>query len=74
MKANADHLVPNSDTPFWNDNSQFFDRARSGEWPALVDDASQLRYERALLACAPPDVAAWLHGGWLGTPQLAGRA
>jgi len=74
MKANADHLVPNSDTPFWNDNGQFFDRARSGEWPALVDDATQLRYERALLACAPPDVAAWLHGGWLGTPQPAGRA
>ncbi len=66
MKANADHLVPNSDTPFWNDNGQFFDRARSGAWPALADEASQRRYEQALLACAPPDVAAWLHSGWLG--------
>jgi hypothetical protein len=67
MKANADHLVPNSDTPFWNDNGRFFHRARSGDWPALADEASQRRYEQALRACAPADVAAWLHDGWLGT-------
>jgi hypothetical protein len=65
MQGRADQLVPNSDTPFWNDNRQFFHAARAGEWPALVDDAGQRRYEAALRACAPDDVATWLHSGWV---------
>jgi hypothetical protein len=68
MKADADRLVPNSDTPFWRDNARFFDRARSGDWRAyLVDDDAVRRYEKAVAAVASQDLAAWLHDGWLGS-------
>jgi hypothetical protein len=67
MKARADELVPNSDTPFWNDNSQFFDKARTGGWRELIDDADLPRYEAAVRAAtADQELAAWLHAGWLG--------
>lgn len=67
MKERAEELIPNSDTPFWHDNRQFFAKARSGDWRSFVDDAGQARYERALAPLAPADLAAWLHTGWLGT-------
>lgn len=70
MKARADELVPNSDTPFWRDTSRFFDRARAGDWPALVDGEGRRRYDEALAALAPADLAGWLHTGWLGATGL----
>lgn len=72
MKSRADELVPNSDTPFWRENRQFFDRARAGDWRELVDDDGHERYARLLGALVPADLAEWLHDGWLGT--AAGRA
>ena len=58
MKANADRLVPNSDTPFWNDNGQFFDRARSGAWPVSRTKprsaGTSRRCWRARLPTSPP--------------------
>ncbi len=67
MKARSDELVPNSDTPFWQSNQQFFDKARSGDWRALIGDVGLPRYEAALRALVDDDeLAAWLHAGWLG--------
>lgn len=66
MKARADELIPNSDTPFWQSNAQFFDKARAGDWRALIgDDDGLARYEAALAAAsADPDLTTWLHTGW----------
>lgn len=64
MKTRADELVPNSDTRLWNDNRQFFDRARHGEWESLLAGDGADRY-RAALGDLTDDEAflAWLHDG-----------
>jgi hypothetical protein len=69
MKSRADEVVPNSDTPFWRSNAQFFDRARSGDWRAFLDEDGLRRYDKAIAALAPQDLADWIHDGWLGAPS-----
>ena len=72
MQSHADHLVPNSDTPFWHDNRRFFGEARAGTWQALIDEEGLRRYERTIAEVAPEaDMVAWLHAGWLGTTEAA---
>ena len=66
MKRRADHLVPNSDTPFWFSSDRFFDQGRHQAWRAIVDAEGERRYEEALARLAPPDLAEFLNGGWLG--------
>ena len=67
MKARAEELVPNSDTPFWHSSNQFFDKARSGDWRTLIGDDGLPRYEAALRAATGDDeLIGWLHAGWLG--------
>jgi hypothetical protein len=64
MKANADQLVPNSDTGIWVSNEQFFDKARAGDWRALIGDDGLRRYEAAVRAATDDDaLIGWLHGG-----------
>lgn len=64
MKARADDLVPNSDTPFWQSNERFFDKARSGDWRALVGEESLPRYVAALREATDDEsLIDWLHGG-----------
>lgn len=64
MKSRADDLVPNSDTPFWHSSSQFFHKARAGEWRALLGDGGHQRYAAAVRAVTDDDeLIAWLHGG-----------
>ena len=68
MKARADELTPNTDTPFWHSTQRFFDRARMGDWRQfLTDDAAERRYEKAIGALVPQDLIDWLHRGWLGS-------
>lgn len=75
MKCRADRLVPNADTPFWHDNSQFFDRARSGAWRDLLDDAVLERYHAAVAEVLPADALDWVHHAWRGAgAQEPGRA
>jgi hypothetical protein len=67
MKARADELAPNADTPFWVDNRQFFDQARSGGWQVLMGDDELLRSEPAVAAATDDaQLLTWLHSGWLG--------
>jgi hypothetical protein len=67
MKARSSELVPNSDTPFWHSSERFFDKARSGDWRALIGDEGIPRYDAALRATTNDDeLATWLHAGWLG--------
>jgi hypothetical protein len=64
MKARADELVPNADTPFWQSNDQFFDKARAGDWRELIGDDGLPRYEAAVRAATDDDaLIAWLHQG-----------
>jgi aryl sulfotransferase len=67
MRARADELVPNSDTPIWRNATQFFDRARTGDWRDLVDERDLPRYDAAIRSLTDDDeLIGWLHAGWLG--------
>ena len=66
MRSRADDLVPNSDTPIWASNEQFFDQGRYYAWRAILDDEGQRRYDATLARLAPPELAAFLNRGWLG--------
>ena len=67
MKARADELVPNSDGQFWHSSSQFFEKARSGDWRDLVGEDAMPRYEAALQAYVDDEeLVDWLHTGWRG--------
>lgn len=64
MKARSDELVPNSDTSFWHDTSQFFAKARSGDWRDLLDEDGVARYAADVRATlADRALITWLHGG-----------
>lgn len=66
MKARADDLVPNSDTPFWQSADQFFHKARSGDWRSLIGEEGLPRYEAAVRAASDDDeLIAWVHSGGL---------
>lgn len=66
MKARADDLVPNSDTPFWQSADQFFHKARSGDWRTLIGEEGLPRYEAAVRAASDdPELVDWLHRGGL---------
>ncbi len=68
MKERADQLAPNSDQGFWRSTEGFFHHGSSGQWRHLVDDAGLVRYEVRVAELVPPDLAAWAHLGWLGSP------
>lgn len=64
MKARSDELVPNSDVALWQSNEQFFHKARSGDWRALIDPADLPRYDAALRASTTDEsLITWLHEG-----------
>ena len=67
MKERSDQLVPNSDTQLFQSSSRFFDKARSGDWHALIGDEGLPRYDAAVRAVTDDEEhIAWLHAGWQG--------
>ena len=66
MKASADRIIPDGGNGFFKDNSEFFKRGASGQWRDLLDDSDLERYEKRVASLVAPDVAAWVHRGWLG--------
>jgi aryl sulfotransferase len=66
VRDRADQLAPGVDANIWISNQAFFHSGTSGQWHGLLDSAALRRYEQRLAELAPPDLAAWLHTGWLG--------
>jgi aryl sulfotransferase len=65
MRSRADELAPGVDTRLWRDNRAFFHSGTSGQWRDLLDAEAVARYQDRLAELAPPDLATWLHTGWL---------
>jgi hypothetical protein len=64
MRSKAETVAPtNRGRTFWRDTTQFFRRGTSGQWRDLLDEDDLDRYRRRVAALAPPDLAAWAHGG-----------
>jgi aryl sulfotransferase len=64
MRSRAGAVAPTTDgRSMWKDDEQFFRKGTSGQWRSLLDEDDLDRYRRRVEALAPPDLAAWAHGG-----------
>ena len=70
MKGRATHLAPNSDQGLWRSTQDFFHQGNSGRWRQVLDEEGRRRYESRVLELVPPDLAAWVHHGWLGASSF----
>ncbi|OZV76391.1 hypothetical protein CA850_27200 [Micromonospora echinospora] len=66
MRERADELAPGVSAKLWRSNREFFHSGTSGQWRALLGPSDVRRYQDRLAELAPPDLAEWLHTGWLG--------
>jgi hypothetical protein len=65
MRDRADELAPGVDNELWRDNRAFFRSGTSGQWRDLLDVGDLDHYRRRVAELASPDMAEWLHAGWL---------
>jgi aryl sulfotransferase len=70
MKERAEELAPEVGNQIWRSNREFFHRGCDGQWRELLDGEGLRRYEHRVAELVPPDVAAWVHTGWL-APRAA---
>jgi hypothetical protein len=70
MKERAVDLAPNSDQGLWHSTHDFFHRGATGAWRDLLDGPGLARYQARVAELVQPDLAAWVHHGWLGAPAL----
>src|SRR5690242_21919068 len=62
MKGRAGELAPEaSHDGFYHDCSQFFHSGSTGQWRQVLSEEELPRYAARVAACAPPDLAAWIH-------------
>jgi len=66
MKANADLLAPDTTHALWKDNSEFFHKGTSGRWRDVVNDENVAHYDARVAELVEPELARWVHHGWLG--------
>lgn len=67
MRERASELAPSASRQNWKDVRAFFRSGGTGEWRQRLDDADLAAYERRVADLASPDLAAWVHGGRLGS-------
>jgi len=65
MRSSAEQVAPNADISLWRNTQEFFHRGTSGQWREVFSEDDLLAYDKRIAALAPPDLAAWLHDGWL---------
>jgi len=63
MKAQAQHVVPNTDIGLWHSSDGFLHRGTSGQWQEVFTVEDLARYEERLSELAPADFRQWLHNG-----------
>lgn len=66
MKERAEQVAPNSDDGIWRNTGDFFRSGTSGQWRSAFDEANLRRYEERVAELATPELAEWMHNGWLG--------
>jgi aryl sulfotransferase len=72
MRARAKELTPEVTQGFVNADT-FFRRGSSGEWREFIQtDDDQEHYEARVAELADPELAHWVHSGWVGRrPDVA---
>jgi hypothetical protein len=71
MRRNATRVAPNADVGLWRSTEDFFHRGSVGQWPDVFDDELLRRYGDRVAELVSPELAKWLHSGWLGTADSA---
>lgn len=67
MRERASLLAPDVGNRIWRSDADFFHRGTSGQWVDLLDEESVARYHRRVAELVDADLAAWVHGGRLGS-------
>jgi hypothetical protein len=67
MRARADEVVPSASLGNWRSTAAFLRAGASGEWRARVTEADLVVYDQRVDSLVPPDLAAWSHGGRVGS-------
>lgn len=70
MKGRAERVAPNADVGIWRSTTEFFHRGSSGQWREVFHEDDLRHYEERVAELAPPDLATWLHEGWLGAAAV----
>jgi hypothetical protein len=63
MKAHASETAPGAHVGEWANDSNFFRKARSGEWRSALSTENLALYEQAATEKLPPELKCWLEGG-----------
>ena len=67
MRERGADVAPSASQGNWKDAQAFFRSGGLGEWRARLSDADLAAYEARVAALVTPDLAAWAHGGRLGS-------
>jgi hypothetical protein len=67
MRDRLGDVLPNASDGIWKDPSAFLRASASGEWRRRVTEKDMARYHERVSSLVPPDLAAWAHGGRLGS-------
>lgn len=67
MRARAAELAPEATYGNWKDVRGFFRRGGGGEWRARLTDADLAAYQARVASLVDPALAAWAHGGRVGS-------
>src|SRR5204863_6759086 len=67
VRRRAEDIAPNADIDMWKDTTAFFRAGRIGEWRGRLSIEQLRHYEAVVAASFDPDLAAWVHGGRVGS-------
>ena len=70
----ADEVVPGASQGQWKSTKAFLRSGASGEWRERVTERDTARYQQRVESLVDADLAAWAHGGRLGSGVDPGNA
>lgn len=63
MRAKAPKFAPGAGTGVWKSETNFFDKARHGEWRERISERDSAAYQAMIAKTLSPECAAWLENG-----------
>jgi hypothetical protein len=63
MRAKAPKFAPGAGSGIWKNETNFFDKARQGQWREILSARDLAAYHAMIAKSLPPACAAWLESG-----------
>jgi hypothetical protein len=73
MRERAADVAPSASRGYWKDVRAFFRSGGGGEWRAHLSASDLVAYDARVAALVSPDLAAWVHRGWLASGDNSAR-